>query len=67
MKKLEIQCGGKTCFDTEARRMCDYVRTSHFGSVFTCAIFDSALNESDPINLEKSMLLRCPRCLELVK
>lgn len=64
---LTVHCGEKTCAtvdaETGSKELCKFVRTSHYGTRFYCALFvpEKELPERD------GWLIRSKKCLEELK
>ncbi len=54
---VAINCGEETCA-AEPGKLCDLIRTTHYGRLFHCGLFDmEVLGEID------EWLQRCPECI----
>ena len=66
---LTIIAGETTCYDVKTKLSCSLIVVSHFGTHWACGLFRNddgtniELNESNPLELEKSLLLRCDKCI----
>lgn len=64
---IEISDDSKYCFSNG--KMCQFVRTSHYGKYWSCSLFVDKY-ERTSVNLKDDdnfMLMRCDQCLELEK
>lgn len=57
---VQVQCGDKTCFDPATSKMCPYVKTHRWGSLFECSLFEQDLSSDD--QRDDGMLMRCGKC-----
>lgn len=54
---IEIDCGTDTC-SNERMKMCKYVWTKRFGTIYVCGLFDRELE----LDEETELLQRCWDC-----
>ena len=72
-KHLPVFCGEATCYDKEAGKLCRFVGTMSFGTRYVCLLYRDeqgdhlGLHESNPANVEKSMLLRLDVCKQEIR
>lgn len=57
--QLTVICGDDTCYSFEQKKMCRFVRTTHFGTRYHCGVYFDLLEDND-----KDCLLRCRQCKE---
>lgn len=55
---IEIECGEKTC-SSELGKFCKLLKTTHYGTVLWCSLFDVGLDDEMDGKLQ-----RCPQCIE---
>lgn len=62
---LPIHCGQTTCYCADTG-MCEFVRTSHFGTRCHCVVFNKELKDENGIYSGPGMLQRLNECIETV-